>query len=134
MKASFIEATFYVNEKDFGDSMGFDSGETIATFTDKKNGKKYTLLVAGEVQVEYHDMTFRHASDMPEELRKKFLNDWKGIRELEEKREVYIGANNWFAFFADDEPNEDVVFDIDTTDDYDSIMDAVIDTVKEMAR
>ena len=79
-------------------------------------------------------MTFRHASDMPEELRKKFLNDWKGIRELEEKREVYIGANNWFAFFADDEPNEDVVFDIDTTDDYDSIMDAVIDTVKEMAR
>lgn len=136
VKSGDIEATFYVNEKDFGDSMGFDSGETIATFTDKKNGKKYILLVDGEVQVEYHDMTFRHASDMPEELRKKFLNDWKGIRELEEKGEIYIGANNWFTFFADDEPNEDVVFDIDTTDDYNSVIDTVkdiLDNIYSMA-
>ena len=36
VKGGDIEVTFYVNEKDFGDSMGFDSGETIATFTDKK--------------------------------------------------------------------------------------------------
>ena len=53
------------------DSMCYDSGEVICSYGTEDNYVQ--IVVRGFVKVFYKDETYRHFSDMPEDLQKLFL-------------------------------------------------------------
>ena len=75
------------------DSMTLDSGTEICRLTDEE-GNIVTLEVRGYVSVRYGEETYRHASDMPEELLEKFRTG-----EAYEDFSVVIHEGNWYEIF-----------------------------------
>lgn len=95
-KTSFEISERYVPEwvLDIRDSMQLDSGIEVACLKARRDGHDYVLsvVVEGEVRVNYDGSTYRHANQMPREL----LEYFGGAKEAVGNHEVDVRDNNWF--------------------------------------
>lgn len=71
------------------DSMCYDSGEVICSYGTEE--QFIQVVVRGDVRVYYKDGCYRHFTDMPEELQKKFLDGTAYV----EPDKVITDNNNW---------------------------------------
>lgn len=98
---------------DVSDSMQLDSGQEVCSIAAICQGHTYgiSIIVHGQVRVNYKGDTFRHASQMPREL----LDYFGGNRDSVRDNDVDIVENNWFemVIYVDNCERQCDVVDID---------------------
>lgn len=120
------------NLKEFGDSMLYDSGISIACVTLEKDGYEGTfdLTTQGSVKVFVGDNCYKHASQMPEEVLQQFRDGT-----FYSNDDNYTDENNWWeVVYEIKEPNgitysDGFVLECDPKD-YDSKNDFLNDIIE----
>ena len=100
----------FIDVERLPDSMCFDSGTDICHYEDGDD--TIDIEVRGHVKVDYNGETYRHYSDMPDELQKMFADG-----SAYDNDNVVIDENNWYEVFY----NWDEQFDVAEIEGIDTI-------------